>query len=342
MVRISRRDFLKGTAATGVGIYATMLPIELSAESGKSRVVIMTGSGVLKNPDGVSPTSLGMDSVGESDKTINQSVLNSMLGQGMQAFTDTKSEAAAWKKLFKPTDVVGLKVNCLFAKGASTRPELVAGIISGLKMAGVNPENIIVWDRNDREMVRAGFVINRGPGVKVYGTEGEYEEPTTAGSFKGRLSKILTQKITALINLPILKDHNMTGISCTMKNHYGSHDNPGEHHRNGGDPFLAELNSIPAIRDKTRLIVTDALKPFCNGGPGYKPEYVWDYNSLLIATDPVAMDYQGWQIIEARRQEVGLPSLADSGRPTKFLATAAGMNLGTDDPSRMEIVRRTI
>ena len=338
MARISRRDFLKGTAATGVGIYATMLPIQLSAGSEKSRVVIMSSEGVLANPNSITPSSLGMDSVGESDKTINQSVLNSMLGQGMQAFTGTKSETAAWKKLFKPSDVVGIKVNCLFAKGASTRPELVASIIAGLKLAGVTAENIIVWDRNDREMTRAGFVINRGPGVKVYGTEGDYDaEPTTVGSFKGRLSKILTEKITALVNLPVLKDHNMTGITCTMKNHYGSHDNPGEHHRDGGDPFLAELNSIPAIRDKTRLIVCDALRPLCNGGPGLEPKFLWDYRSLLIATDPVAMDYQSWQIIEARRKEVGLPSLAESGRPPKFLATAASMNLGTNDPSKMDV-----
>lgn len=343
MVRISRREFLKGTAATGVGICAAMLPFEVSAESGKSRLVITTSPRVLDNPNGITPSSLGMDSIGESDKTINQSVLNAMIGQGMQAFTGAKSEAAAWKKLFKPTDVVGVKVNSLFAKGASTRPELVASVIAGLKLAGVKPESIIIWDRNDREMTRAGFIINRGPGVKVYGTEGEYEaEPTTVGSFKGRLSKILTEKITALINLPMLKDHSITGVTCAMKNHYGSHDNPGEHHGNNGDPFLAELNSIPAIRDRTRLIIADVLKPFCNGGPGFKPDYVWDYHSLMIATDPVAMDYQGWQILEARRKEIGLPAFAETGRPTKFLATAASMGLGTNEPSKMEIRRKTI
>lgn len=343
MVKISRRDFLKGTAATGVGICATMLPFEVSAGEDESRLVIVSSTGVLANSNGVSPMSLGMDSVGESDTTINQSVLNSMLGQGMQGFTDTRSEAAAWKKLFEPSDIVGIKVNCLFARGASTHPEVVASIIAGLKLAEVTAENIIVWDRNDREMTRAGFLINRDAGVKVYGTEGDYEaEPTAVGSFKGRLSNILTKKITALINVPVLKDHSMTGITCAMKNHFGSHNNPGEHHGNGADPFLAELNSIPAIREKTRLIVCDALKPICNGGPGFMPDFVWDYCSLMIATDPVAMDYQGWQIIEARRKEVGLPTLADSGRPTKFLATAASMGLGTDDPSKIEIVHRTI
>ncbi|MCX6375820.1 MAG: DUF362 domain-containing protein [Armatimonadetes bacterium] len=349
MVRkISRREFLKGAAVTGVGIYgAAVLPLELNAaESGKSRIVMVTGANVLANPDtnANTPTKLGMASVGEADSAIDQSVLNSMISQGMTAFTGSKSEAAAWKSLFKPSDVVGIKVNCLFAKGASTRPEVVASIIAGLELAGVKPENIIVWDRNDREMIRAGFVINRtGSGVAVYGTEGEYEaEPTKVGSFSGRLSKILTEKITVLINAPVLKDHSMAGITCAMKNHYGSHVNPGDHHANNGDPFMAELNSIPSIKNKTRLIVCDAVKPQCNGGPGLKAEFVWDYRTILIAADPVAMDYQGWQIIEQRRKEIGLKTFADGGRPTKFIATAASLGLGTDDPSRMEIVRKTV
>ena len=344
VTRITRRDFLKGAAATGVGLYgASVLPLELHADSGKSRIVFVNSAGVLKPDNGNTPTKLGMASVGETDASVDQTVLNKMLGQGMQAFTGTKSDAAAWKKLFKPTDVVGIKVNCLFAKNASTHPEVAASIIAGLKLAGVKPDNIIVWDRNDREMIRAGFVINRDADVKCYGTEGEYDaDPTETGSFKGKLSKILTEKITALINVPILKDHSMAGVTCAMKNHYGSHVNPGDHHGNNCDPFLADLNSVPVIKDKTRLIITDALRPICNGGPGCKPEFLWDFKSLMISADPVAMDYQGWQVIEARRAEVGLKPLADAGRPTKFITTAASKGLGTNDPAKMEIIRRTV
>ena len=342
--KISRRDFLKGAAAAGVGAYgAAVLPLDaLAAGSPKSRIVEVTSPSVLVSPD----TNLSTNAkwvIGQSDKSIECNVLSRMLGDGMRAFTGAKSDADAWKKLFKPSDVVGIKVNCLFAKGASTHPELVSYIIGGLVLAGVKEDNIIIWDRNDREMIRAGYVINRDAGVKVYGTEDEYEaEPTKAGSFNGRLSKILTEKITALINVPMLKDHSMSGVTCAMKNHYGSHNNPGNHHANGCDPFLAELNSLPAIKDKTRLIVCDALKPVASGGPGAKPEFTWAYKSLLISADPVAMDYRGWEIIEARRKEVGLPTLADEGRPVKFISTAASMGLGTNDPSKIEIVRKTI
>ncbi len=217
-------------------------------------------------------------------------------------------------------------------------------MIAGLKLAGVKEEDIIVWDRTDREMIRSGFRINRGgPGVQCYGTEGDYEpEPTKVDRFSGRLSKILTRKITALVNVPVLKTHTIPGITCTMKNHYGSHNNPGDHHGNHCDPFLAEVNSVPAIRNKTRLIVVDALRPLANGGPGMKAEFLWDYLSLLIGSDPVAIDYQGWQIIEARRKEIGLRTLAEAGGPTKFIATAASLGLGTNDPAKMEVIRSTV
>ena len=346
--KITRREFIRGAAVTGAGIYgATVLPVDLhAAEPNKSRIVFVTSPRVLvdaaKNTK--TPSKLGMTSVGEVDAALDQAVLNSMLGEGMQAFTGAKSGAEAWKKLFKPSDVVGVKVNCLFAKGASTHPEVVASIIAGLKSAGVKEESIIIWDRNDREMIRAGFVINRtGSGVAVYGTEGEYDaEPTKVGAFNGKLSKILTEKITALINVPILKDHSISGVTNAMKNHFGSHVNPGDHHPNNCDPAMAQLNSIPVIRNKTRLIICDAIKPIANGGPGFRPEFMWEYRTLLISADPVAMDYTGWQIIEERRKEIGLKPLADEGRPTKFITTAASLGLGTNDPSRMEIVRKTV
>lgn len=267
-----------------------------------------------------------------------------MVSQGMQAFTGKKSDTDAWKKLFKSSDVVGIKVNSFCGKRASTHPEVVVPVIAGLKLAGVKEENIIVWEWLDRHLVSGGFRINRSDkGVRCYGTENEFEEePATAGSFSGRLSKILTRQITALINIPILKDHNGAGITCVMKNHYGSFPNPGDYHGNNCDPFIAELNSIPAIRTKTRLIICDALKPVANGGPNGDPRYIWEHGAIHIGADPVAHDYLGWQVIEARRKEMGLRSLADSGRAPKSIATGASMGLGTNDPAQMEIIRKTV
>ena len=347
MVRkISRRDFLKGAAVTGAGIYgAAILPIESNAASKppKSRLVIVNSPNVFTTSTQTT-VSTDMTSIGSSDTSINQSVLNSMISQGIRAFTGKKSDADAWKKLFKPSDVVGIKVNSFCGRDASTHPEVVAPVIAGLKLAGVKEESIIVWEWQDRHLISGGFRVNRtDEGFLCYGTENEFEEQTTTvGSISGRLSKILTQKITALINIPILKEHCEAGVSCAMKNHYGSIHNPGDYHGNNCNPFIAEVNSIPAIKNKTRLIICDALKPLANGGPNFNSEFVWEYRSIHIGADPVAFDFLGWQVIDARRKEIGLPTLADAGRPPKWLATAASMDLGTNDPARMEIIRKTV
>jgi uncharacterized protein (DUF362 family) len=174
----------------------------------------------------------------------------------------------------------------------------------------------------------------------VLANDGVWEDrPTRQGQFEGRLTRIITEQITALINVPVMKDHGIAGITAALKNHYGSFDNPGRHHGNHCDPYLADLNAIPAIRDKTRLVVLDALRPMADGGPGLRRDSLWDFYSLVVSRDPVAVDYFAWKTIDERRAQTGLKSLAESGREPKWIATAARYGLGTDDPARMDIVR---
>ena len=60
----------------------------------------------------------------------------------------------------------------------------------------------------------------------------------------------------------------------------------------------------------------DGIKGVYQGGPGAsKPEWTWENNALLFATDPVAMDHVLWRHIDAKRKEKGLPPVAASGKP---------------------------
>lgn len=294
-----------------------------SAPAGRSKVVLV------KN----------VAAVGERNQ-INQAVVAEMLEKGLLALTGADSAQAAWRTFIQPDEVVGLKINCLFGRGASTHPEVTWTIAQSLQQAGVPAEQIIIWDRSDGDLQKSGYTLNRnGAGVKCYGTESDYEpEATSHGSFNGRLSQILTRQITALINVPILKDHSLAGITVSMKNHYGSFDNPGAHHGNNCDPYIADLNDLPVIREKTRLIICDALRPTAEGGPQYSPRHVWTFGGLLLSTDPVALDYWGWRILEARRQETGLGTLEQAGRPPRQLASAAARGVGTQDPDRIELI----
>ena len=192
-------------------------------------------------------------------------------------------------------------------------------------------------------MERVGFhVVTDGNRVQCFGTDriGYEQELSTYGSVGSRLSKILTQRCDVLINVPILKDHEGAGVTIAMKNMYGVIHNPNKYHPNGCNPYIADLNMLPEIRSKMRLTICDATTACFEGGPGYKPEYSWKNNALLVSQDPVALDYTGWQIIERKRAEKGLKTLESIGRAPRYIATAADAQhrLGTNDPKRIAVV----
>lgn len=326
--KTTRREFLRQVAVSGValsgigGIGAALAEPSEAADlpKGKSRVVAVTDKSCL-NADG----------------DIVVAGVKSMLNKSVQKLTGAKNSGAAWKSLFKPTDIVGVKINCLFGKNASTHPQVVDAVVAGLVMAGVKTQNIIIWDRGTNDLTKTGYVINKGgAGPQCYANDAEWGEKYTLGAFDGRLSPIL-DKITALVNVPILKHHGLSGISCALKNHYGSISNPGSCHDDGCNPYLGDISALAPIKDKTRLIVADAIRPFPDGGPGLKNrQMLWDYHTLLVSKDPVAMDYIGWQIIDARRKEIGLKPVE---QPAKWLASATSRGVGNSDPKRIEYIR---
>ncbi|MGD8239411.1 MAG: DUF362 domain-containing protein [Armatimonadota bacterium] len=271
---------------------------------------------------------------------IDASVAAEMLEGAMLKLTGADTARDAWGSLFSADEVVGVKINCLFGIGASTHPEVTSAVVAGLIAGGVKPDNIIVWDRADKDLLKSGYEIKRdGPGPRCYGTDGAYEpEATKHRSFNGRLTKILTEDIDALVNVPILKDHGISGITVSMKNHYGSFDNPNKHHGNHCDPYIADFNSLGVVRQKSRLIVCDALLPVANGGPRARPEHTWPYRGMLVGQDPVALDQWGWQILEERRAAVGLPTLAEANRAPRQLESAASLGLGTNDQEQIDLV----
>jgi len=331
-LRSTRREFLRQAAAAGAGVAAAGVlgdGTASAAQAGsRSRVIVVRDR----------------SSISQSDSPggrVDRRVVAEMLDRAIVRLTGVSDSTAAWKSLFRPDDVVGIKVNCLFGVGACTHPEVAHAVADALVRAGVKPSNVIIWDRATGDLLKSGYKINRdGPGVRVLANDGVWEDrPTRQGQFEGRLTRIITEQITALINVPVMKDHGIAGITAALKNHYGSFDNPGRHHGNHCDPYLADLNAIPAIRDKTRLVVLDALRPMADGGPGLRRDSLWDFYSLVVSRDPVAVDYFAWKTIDERRAQTGLKSLAESGREPKWIATAARYGLGTDDPARMDIVR---
>jgi uncharacterized protein (DUF362 family) len=270
---------------------------------------------------------------------VDSALLETAVGAVVASACGESSPTDGFKKMFKPSDVVGIKVNCIAGKALSPRPELVGVLVRLLRDAGLPARNILVWDRTDRELARAGFEINRGSsGVRIFGTNDDYDwTPREWGPNGSCFPRFLVEDLTALINVGILKDHDLAGVSLGMKNWYGAIHNPNKCHDDRCAPFIPHLAAFPLIHDKLKLTVIDAVTGQCHAGPGAAPKWAWPYRGVLASTDPVAIDAVGCGIIEDRRREVGLPTLAKEKRAPGWIAEAGRLGLGEADLAKIRV-----
>ncbi len=266
-------------------------------------------------------------------------LVRKLLDASLQRLTGAADVVTAWRSLFKPADRVGIKVNTL---GLSTNPVVVDAVVAGLRQADVPAENILVWDRFDVELQQAGFTLNRSvDGVRCYGTDAEtigsgYQRKIeSSGRIGSCYSRIIAEKVDALISVPVLKDHSLAGVSLGMKNFYGAIHNPNKYHDDNCDPFVVDVVSHRFVRPKWRLTVCDATRAQCHAGPARHPGFMWPFGGLIVGTDVVAVDAVGADLVEAERKERGLKPLAEEKRSPRHIATAHARGLGVGDLARI-------
>jgi len=247
---------------------------------------------------------------------------------------------ALWQQAFPefgPTTRIGIKVNCLNQQCATSVP-LVKALVDVLKESslGVGADRIIVWDRNLDELNRCHFTAD-AVGAQVMGTINSlqdsggpgYGDPMcgAVGGKTPRLSRILTDLTDVTINVPVLKTHDVSGVTGAMKNIYGIIDNPADYHTNLVT-FLPQIYRLPPIRRSLRLHILDAFQAVCGGSTSDPPDCV---PKLLAASlDPVAMDH--WALAQANALRAvapggGLPPVSDEA--TAWLKGAYDLGLGT-------------
>jgi uncharacterized protein (DUF362 family) len=330
----TRREFMK-EAATGAVAFGAMNGLALAHKvdahtEPKSKVVIARDP-ALHGPDG----------------KLDAARVSALLDRAVSTYTGNKRPADAWKRIINEggaqDKVIGLKTNGLGGKGISTHAILVMAIAERLQQAGAKPGNILIWDRNARDLQACGLTINTNPDqVRCFGSDVSGFEDTieTWGSSHVRFSKILTRECAMVINLPILKDHSMSGVTFAMKNMYGVVERPQDLHAGGCNPGVADLNAFPVIRQKVRLTIGDAMTSVYDGGPGFRPEHLWQPNALIVGEDRVAIDQIAWGILDKKRTEMGLKALEAAGRPPRYIATAADSNhaIGVNDPQRIKLI----
>ncbi|UFS69132.1 DUF362 domain-containing protein [Geomonas sp. RF6] len=287
---------------------------------------------------------------GFDNADVDADVVRGMVQEGVLAFTGARDLQTAWRQIIPdPAKRVAIKVNCQI-EAVYTKSKVVQPIVEGLLVAGVAAGNIVIYDMTDHAFHLAGFRRNSGPGVKV-GTVSDFGGYSRF--YNHRLARLLCNDLSGgllplpgvrfhcdyLINVPVLKAlDGYCGVTLSMKNHYGSIANPGEHHKDIME-HIPLVNSLPEIREKTRLVVLDAIFGSYRWVNGRDQKYLSRVDRLLLSDDPVAVDAVGWRLIEKLRKENGMAAVAP---PPRYIQRAAELGIGVADPSRIELVQITM
>lgn len=330
--KVNRRDFLKYSAATAATLSAgSVLAPEVFAQDGDfaprnepGRVVRVFHPGAMSNPE--QPNS---DPVAE--------VVEVMVDTAMLAYTGKGELGAAWREFIHPDDRVLIKINCLGSPNMATNEPVVRAIIKGLQAMGLPNDNMVVYDQYRSRMARAHFRVGTpilGVPVEFNRTQGHQDEATEHGSGRSHFA-VAFANATAVINVPVIKDHDACGITMSMKNiTHGVIDNPSRMHRDNCNPSIANIYNSDIIKSKVRVIVADGLRVMYDGGPQDNANKEL-HNGVYVSTDPVAIDTVGLDVVEQVRVNRGLRNLADDGRPCNWLGMAQEYGLGIHDRSRI-------
>lgn len=296
-----------------------------------------------------------------------------MLAEGMLQLTGAATLAEAWLMFVQPHEKIGLKLNPIGGKLLSSSHEVVQSVIEQLLEAGIPKEHITLWDRREFQLHEAGFTAEEYPGISITGTEkkdadgsyynkagklyseemidrewyyfadvdGEYDDYTIPYMVNGGkysyFTKICTQELDKIINIPILKNAGASITLCLKNLGYGVITNTGRLHAQLWGETSAEVCCFPPVRDKVVLNIVDGLRGCYQGGPGANPQYICNYNTLLLGTDPVAVDRIGYGIVLKKRIEEGIQQ-EDIPRGRHFMEYAASLGLGEADPERINLV----
>ena len=285
--KITRRTLLKRSALAAIGSSLFFsLPRRVFGKSiaeNKSRVVLIRDEAVLQN--GVH----------------NKAILEQMLDKALVKLTGEADADAAWKKILKPDDVLGIKSNVW--RNLRTPEELEEVIQEKAVKVGIKKADIAVDDRG----------VLRNPGF---------------------------QNTTALINVRPMRTHAWSGVGSLLKNYIMFDPKPPAYHGDSCAD-LATLWELPVVKGKTRLNILLMLNPLFHGvGPHhYNKKYTWEYKGMLVGFDPVAVDAVGLQILQAKRREY-FGEDNPLNPPAKHIMLADTRHkLGNANPGKIELVK---
>jgi uncharacterized protein (DUF362 family) len=280
----------------------------------------------------------------------------------------------AWRAMFQPGDVVGIKVNPVGQPHVISDATVVREIIDGLLQAGIKHKDIVVYDRYHDQFFGAGFDKWLPEGVRTSWASKDYtliqdkiegydpdhymemalvlpgQDPASLTARRSYASRFITKEVNKLVNLPVLKDHQSAGVTLALKNlSHGLVNNVSRSHGtsslNACGSFIPAVVAMPVIREKVVLNILDGVKGLYHGGPGAPAQFVWEHKTMYFATDPVAVDHVGWRVIDEKRVAAGMKILVDDKpdrhstfvhRQPEHVEIAGALGLGEFDFAKID------
>jgi len=326
--RLSRRQFLGnagrlaagGAAARGLssvvlGENAATRPTATSRRVNESVVVRVRSqdvfSGALVRPD----------------------VLGRMLAIALSRLTGHSRTGDAWHAILNDDDVIGIKFNSAGGADLGTTPMFARTLARSLIDAGWNPKKLVLIEGPDGLQPQLGTA----PPLLAWTAE-----EIDFGSGRDQFAGVLDQ-ITALINVPFLKTHNIAGMTGCLKNlSHALVRRPGRYHQNRCSPYVGDIVAAEPIRPKLRLHIVNALRAVFDRGPEVRPTCVWPAATILAAFDPVAADTVGLEILNHQRHVQNLPPIGDDDRPVPYLYAAQHRGLGTTTWDHIRVLKTRV
>ena len=207
----------------------------------------------------------------------------------------------------KPNLVVGRPA----AGGATTHPEILAGIIEHLQDNGHTNIEIIegswVGDDTVRAFAACGMNdIAKRYGVTLHDLKDDDSIPVDTPEGTIRVCRRALES-DFLINLPVLKGHCQTRMTCALKNMKGciTDGEKRRFHRDGLDECIAALATaiVPAVS------IVDGICGDLDFEEGGNPVQA---NRMLLGADPVKLDAYVCALMGLSPMEVGYIPLAES------------------------------
>lgn len=215
--------------------------------------------------------------------------------------------------------------------GANTNPLLIAEIVRQCIAAGASQVEVFDhtcnnWERCYRNSGIAEAVTQAGGKMVEAHDRKSYREVSrpAAGSMKTALIHRAILDADVFINVPILKHHGGAKVTAALKNFMGLVWDRQYMHAHNLDQCIADA----ALYRKPDLNIIDAYRIMPTNGPrGVTLNDVRTVKYQILSTDIVAADVLACKLLRTKPEDV------------RYVALAAKHGLGTDDESRIDVVR---